>query len=76
MSSIRITVDARGLPCPAPLLKARQALLKVAIGERIEVLASDSTSVRDFHRLAELSRHQLIEFEALAKSYRYILEKG
>lgn len=74
--SIKYTIDARGLFCPAPLLKAREGLSKISSGECIELIATDAGSVRDFHRLVELSEHKLIEFEQLPQSYRYVLEKG
>jgi len=74
--SIKYTVDASGLFCPAPLLKAREGLHKISSGECIEVIATDSGSVRDFHRLVELTEHKLVEFEQLAQTYRYVLEKG
>lgn len=73
---IKYTVDASGLACPAPLLMARQGLHKVNSGECIEVIATDAGSVRDFHRLVELTEHKLIEFEELTDTYRYVLEKG
>jgi len=73
---IKYTVDARGLSCPAPLLKAREGLHKINIGECIEVIATDAGSVRDFHRLAELTHHRLVKYEQLTQTYRYVLEKG
>ncbi len=62
--------------CPAPLLKARQGLNRVAIGECIEVMATDPGSVRDFHQLVKLTAHLLLVFEESAQSYRYVLQKG
>ncbi len=74
--AIKYTVDVRGLTCPAPLLKARQGLNEVSIGECIEVLATDKSTVRDFHRMVELTEHKLISFQETEQVYRYVLEKG
>ncbi|MGH1439569.1 MAG: sulfurtransferase TusA family protein [Cellvibrionaceae bacterium] len=74
--SIKYTVDARGYSCPVPLLKAREGLNNINIGECIEVITTDASSVRDFHRMVELTTHKLIAFEQLTQSYRYVLEKG
>lgn len=86
---IKQYVNALGLICPEPLLKTRVALNNIAIGECVEVLTSDVSSVKDFHRLIELTEHTMIVFEkvnnsfyqdnvnqALATRYRYVLQKG
>lgn len=68
-------VDARGLSCPLPLLKAKQALNKMHTGERLRVLATDVGSVRDFRTFAELSGNRLLESTEQDGCYSYILEK-
>ena len=69
-------IDAKGLACPMPLLKAKQGLHQINTGERIEVYATDAGSVRDFHAFIQLSEHLMVEFEETAKHYRYVIEKG
>ncbi len=70
------TIDATELSCPLPLLKAKQGLHQINVGEQIEVLATDAGSVRDFHTFIELSEHCLVVFEEADKHYRYVIEKG
>lgn len=72
---IKIRVDARNMQCPMPLLKAKQALNRVAVGEVVEVLATDAGSYRDFHAFARQSSHELLVAE-VADDYRYLLRKG
>ncbi len=43
------TVDACGLKCPMPILRAKKALAKMESGQLLEVLATDPAAVRDFH---------------------------
>jgi tRNA 2-thiouridine synthesizing protein A len=45
-------LDARGLSCPLPLLKARQALAGLAPGETLVVLATDPEAPIDLAALA------------------------
>ena len=52
MTDIDVFLDAVGLDCPLPLLKAKQALNRMACGEVLEVLATDVGSVRDFEVFA------------------------
>lgn len=68
-------VDARGLQCPLPLLKAKKALSALASGERVEVLATDAGSWRDFTVFAEQSGHLLVEKTQENGEYRYVMEK-
>ena len=57
---VALEVDACGLMCPMPLLKAKQGLRNIQIGERIRVLATDAGSLKDFVSFAQLT-YQLIE---------------
>lgn len=60
-------VDARGLKCPLPLLKAKQALRPLTAGEQLTVLATDSASKRDFGVFAEHFGHGLVCTETEAE---------
>ena len=71
-----IEVDARGLDCPMPLLKAKLALNGCSKGQVVRVLATDAGSVRDFHAFAELSAHALLRFNERDDYFEYHLEKG
>lgn len=73
---IALEIDATGLACPLPLLKARQALNQVDAGEYVKVLATDAGSVRDFHTFAKLSANALVDFVEQGSTYIYILQKG
>lgn len=69
-------VDARGLACPLPLLKAKQALNQLEGGECLVVRATDEGSVRDFKTFAELSGNILLESVEAEGCYRYTLQKA
>lgn len=71
-----IEVDARGLNCPLPLLKAKQALNALQSGDELCVLATDAGSVRDFRVFAEQAGHELLESSQQDGVYRYRLRKG
>ena len=47
-----VTVDATGLNCPLPLLKARKALATAALGCVVTILTTDPDSVPDLAALA------------------------
>lgn len=69
-------VDARGLACPMPLLKAKQALSRELEGGRVCLLATDPGSVKDIRRFIELSPHSLVDFKQVDEYYEFILQRG
>jgi tRNA 2-thiouridine synthesizing protein A len=54
-------LDARGLKCPLPVLRARKAIQGLAPGEVLHVLATDPGSVRDFEAFCAATGHTLEE---------------
>lgn len=70
-----VTVDARGLTCPMPLLKAKKALNQMSSQQRLLVLATDPGSVRDFEVFSAQSGHRLLESAGDGEAFRYLLEK-
>ena len=68
-------VDARGMACPLPLLKAKKALNGMGPGERVRVLSTDAGSVRDFRVFCEQSGDQLLEASCEDGIYTYVLQK-
>ena len=69
-------LDASGLACPLPLLKAKLALNNLASGAVLKVTATDAASQRDFRAFAQLAGHQLFREEAVGGAYRYWLRKA
>jgi TusA-related sulfurtransferase len=69
-------LDARGLECPMPLLKAKRALNGLSPGERLRVLATDRGSVRDFKVFCEQSGHRLLSCDERDGVYIHLLEKA
>jgi len=54
-------LDARGLTCPLPILKAKKALSDMQSGEVLQVLATDPGSVRDFQAFSRQTGNDLVE---------------
>lgn len=53
-------LDAKGLRCPLPVLKARRAMKDMEAGQVIEILSTDPTSVPDFKAFCETTGHELL----------------
>lgn len=73
---IDTTVDATGLNCPLPILKAKKALAGLASGQVLEITATDPGSRRDFEAFARQARHQLLEAREAQGIFYYRLRKA
>ena len=70
-----VFIDARGLACPLPLIKTRQAIMVVEPGATICVLATDPTSKRDFEMFVEATGHKLLRQDRRDEVFLYVIEK-
>jgi len=73
---IRIDVDARTMRCPMPLLKLKQALANVSLGDEIRLSATDAGAWRDVPVFVSLTGHRLIEKSHISDEYYFVVEKG
>lgn len=70
------TLDAKGLACPMPVVKARLELDKLSAGEVLQVVATDPGSVSDFDNFTKMSGHELLESRQDGDVYTYLIRKG
>ena len=56
-----VVLDAKGLRCPLPVLRARKALKDVPNGDSLTVLATDPSAPKDFEAFCETAGHEFIE---------------
>lgn len=68
-------VDARGLPCPLPLLRAKQGLAGLASGQILLVHATDPAAPRDFEAYAQATGHTLVHVGEDAGVFHLYLRK-
>lgn len=54
------TVDARGLPCPMPIVKVSQAITGMQVGQTVEITATDHSFVPDIEAWCRKTGHDLI----------------
>ncbi|MEX1166741.1 MAG: sulfurtransferase TusA family protein [Hydrogenophaga sp.] len=68
-------LDARGLNCPLPILKAKKALADMTSGQILRVVSTDAGSVRDFQAFAKQTGNELVEQESLGTEYFSLLKR-
>ena len=69
-------LDACGLTCPLPLLKAKQALNTLGSGLVLEVVCTDPGSVKDFAVFCRQSGNELLKQEESGGRYSHWLRKA
>ena len=68
-------LDAKGLNCPLPILKAKKALKDVQTGGTLEVLATDPGSVADFQAFCRTTGNELLESTQASGVYRFLIKR-
>ena len=68
-------IDTRGLNCPLPILKAKKALSDMASGQLLQVVATDSGSLRDFQAFAKQTGNELVEQQTVGEEFIHILRR-
>ena len=70
---IKLKVDASGLSCPLPILKATQGMKTIHTGELLEIVATDPGSVKDMAAWASSTGHTLVEQDSANGKFRFVL---
>lgn len=75
MAEIDQELDATGLNCPLPILRAKKALTGLESGKVLRVIATDPGSVKDFEAFSKQTGNQLLESSENAGKYMFLLRK-
>jgi tRNA 2-thiouridine synthesizing protein A len=68
-------VDARGLNCPLPILRAKKALNDMQSGEVLKILSTDPGSVKDFEAFSKQTGNELLQQAEANKEYTFYLKR-
>ncbi len=68
-------LDAKGLNCPLPILKAKKALQGVPAGGLLEILATDPGAVADFQAFCRQTKNELVSSTQDGKVYKFVIRR-
>jgi tRNA 2-thiouridine synthesizing protein A len=68
-------LDARGLNCPLPILRAKKSLNDMTSGEMLKILATDPGSVKDFAAFAKQTGNELVSTAEAGGEYTFCMKK-
>jgi tRNA 2-thiouridine synthesizing protein A len=70
-------LDATGLSCPLPVLKARKALRDMAPGQTLELLATDPGALDEVPAFCDSVGHELLDTSTIEGNiYRFVIKKA
>ena len=76
MTDFNQQLDASGLNCPLPILKAKKQLNSLESGEVLYILSTDSGSVKDFDSFCKQTGHSLLESSEADGKYHFYIKKS
>ena len=68
-------LDATGLYCPEPVMLLHNKIRDMAVGELLQVLATDPSTQRDIPKFCTFLGHDLLQQEEFEGEFRYLLRK-
>ncbi len=69
-------IDARGLLCPLPVLRARKRLIAMAPGQVLRLMASDPAAVVDVPHFCAEAGHELLGMSEQPDGMAYLIRRG
>jgi len=73
---ITVTVDARGLACPLPVLRLRKTLTAQPAGAVVELLATDRAAARDVPAFCQSAGHAVLRADQDKDGLRFVIRRG
>jgi len=70
------TLDCIGLYCPMPILKTRQEMDKLDVGQTLEVLADDPAAEEDLKAWAKHTGQRILEIEKTGEGMKFLIRKN
>lgn len=68
-------LDARGLNCPLPILRAKKALNELKSGQVLKILATDPGSVKDFQAFSKQTGNELLSHAEANKEFTFYMKR-
>ena len=68
-------VDARGLACPLPILRAKKALADMQSGQILKIVCTDRGSVRDFQAFSKQTGNELLRQVTVEPEFIHFLRR-
>lgn len=68
-------LDAKGLNCPLPILRAKKALAEMTSGQVLRIMATDPGSVKDFQAFSKQTGNELLSSDKADREFIFFMKK-
>jgi len=68
-------LDAKGLNCPLPILRAKKALAEMQAGQVLRIISTDPGSVKDFAAFAKQTGNELLSSAENNKEFEFYMKR-
>ena len=69
-------LDASGLNCPLPILRAKKALASLSSGQVLHIIATDPGAVKDFEAFAKQTGNELTDSREEGGKFYFLMKKS
>ncbi len=76
MTGFDLELDARGLNCPLPILRAKKSIQGLSSGQVLRIVATDPGSVKDFEAFCKQTGNELLDSTQQGGEYLFDIRKG
>ncbi len=76
MANFDQELDASGLNCPLPILRAKKTLAGMQAGQVLHIIATDPGSVKDFEAFAKQTGNELMESREEGGKFYFLIKKA
>ena len=76
MANFDTELDASGLNCPLPILRAKKSLAGLQSGQILHIIATDPGSVKDFEAFAKQTGNELMESKEEGGKFYFLIKKA
>ncbi|MCF6191040.1 MAG: sulfurtransferase TusA family protein [Cocleimonas sp.] len=76
MSDFNEELDARGLNCPLPILRAKKAINGLEVAQTLKIIATDPGSVKDFEAFCKQTGNELVSTAEDGGEFTFFIKKG
>ena len=69
-------LDAKGLNCPLPILRAKKAIAELSSGQVLKIIATDPGSVKDFEAFCKQTGNTLLSSAEAGGAFEFMIKKS
>ena len=69
-------LDASGLNCPLPILRAKKTLAPMEVGQVLHIIATDPGSVKDFEAFSKQTGNELLDSKEEGGKFHFLIKKA